>query len=62
MRDAWNGGGGLVDSADARWRVADRATAWARAGQDMRLWAGTDGLVASGPDRRQTVLAIGRAR
>jgi hypothetical protein len=60
MRGSWSGGGELVGSAGTRWRAADRATAaWARSVRETRPWAGVDGLVASGPNRRQVVLCSG---
>jgi hypothetical protein len=63
MRGVWSVGGELVSSAGVRWRAADCATApWARAVRDMRLWAGVDDLVVSGPNRHRVVLCSGPAR
>jgi hypothetical protein len=38
------------------------ALTWACAVRDTRPWAGIDGLVASGPNRRRAVLCNGPAR
>jgi hypothetical protein len=42
MHGAWSVGGGLVGSAGARWRAADRATATS-AHSRGRAWDGTRG-------------------
>jgi hypothetical protein len=63
MCGVWSGGGKLVDSTSVRWRAADCATAeWARMVRDTQPWAGVDGLMASGPNRRWAVLCSGPAR